>query len=98
LYRRLTLARDLLAEDGVILISINDDQRALLELMADEALPGMRVGSLTWRTRTGGNDTKGAFLSDNHEHILVFGKSDFQFVNGGVKSCQWGGANVGHFG
>lgn len=79
LYRRLTLARDLLAEDGVILISINDDQRALLELMADEALPGMRVGSLTWRTRTGGNDTKGAFLSDNHEHVLVFGKSDFRF-------------------
>ena len=79
LYRRLTLARDLLAEDGVILISINDDQRALLELMADDALPGMRVGSLTWRTRTGGNDTKGAFLSDNHEHVLVFGKSDFRF-------------------
>ncbi|WP_214647500.1 DNA methyltransferase [Alterinioella nitratireducens] len=28
LYRRLTLARDLLAEDGVLLVSINDDQRA----------------------------------------------------------------------
>lgn len=32
LFRRLTLARDLLAEDGVILVSINDDQRAILEL------------------------------------------------------------------
>lgn len=79
LFRRLTLARDLLAEDGVILVSINDEQRAKLELLMDEALPGMRVGSFAWRTRTGGNDTKGAFLSDNHEHVLAFGKSGFRF-------------------
>ncbi|MGJ8628258.1 MAG: site-specific DNA-methyltransferase [Sulfitobacter sp.] len=79
LFRRLTLARDLLAEDGVILVSINDEQRAKLELLLDEAMPGMRVGSFAWRTRTGGNDTKGAFLSDNHEHVLAFGKSSFRF-------------------
>lgn len=79
LYRRLTLARDLLAEDGVILVSINDEQRALLELMMEEVLTGMRLGSLTWRTRTGGNEGKEAFLSDNHEHILVFGKPGFRF-------------------
>lgn len=79
LYRRLTLARDLLANDGVILVSINDENRAKLELLMDEALPGMRLGSFVWRTRVGGNDTKGAFLSDNHEHVLVYGKSEFRF-------------------
>ena len=79
LYRRLTLARDLLAEDGVLLVSINDDQRALLELLMDEALPGMRVASFAWRTRTGGNDAKGAFISENHEHVLIYAKSAFQF-------------------
>lgn len=79
LYRRLTLARDLLAKDGVILVSINDENRAKLELLMDEALPGMRIGSLTWRTRVGGMDAKGAFLSDNHEHILAYGKSGFRF-------------------
>lgn len=79
LFRRFTLARDLLTEDGVILVSINDDNRARLELMLDQALPGMRVGSFTWRTRTGGNDTKGAFLSDNHEHVLAFAKKAFRF-------------------
>lgn len=87
LYRRLTLARDLLSEDGVLLVSINDDQRALLELMMDEALPGMRVGSFAWRTRVGGNDTKGAFLSDNHEHVLVFAKDGFRF-SGTEKSFE----------
>jgi adenine-specific DNA-methyltransferase len=79
LFRRLTLARDLLAEDGVILVSINDEQRAKLELLMDEAMPGMRVGSFAWRTRTGGNDTKGAFFSENHEHVLIYAKPQFRF-------------------
>lgn len=79
LFRRLSLARDLLSNDGVILVSINDENRAKLELMMDEALPGMRIGSFVWRTRTGGNDAKGAFLSDNHEHVLVAARPDFRF-------------------
>lgn len=87
LFRRLTLARDLLAEDGVIFVSINDDQRSKLELLMDETMPGMRVGSFVWRTRTGGNDTKGAFLSDNHEHVLAYGKSGFRF-SGTEKSFE----------
>ena len=79
LYRRLTLARDLLTEDGVILVSINDDNRARLELLMDEALPGMRLGSLVWRSRTGGNEGGPAFLSNNHEHVLAYGNSGFRF-------------------
>lgn len=87
LYRRLTLARDLLAEDGVILMSINDEQRALLELMADEALPGMRVGSFVWRTRNGSNADQVGYLSPDHEHVLVFSKSGFVF-SGSEKSFK----------
>ncbi len=79
LYRRLTLARDLLTEDGVILVSINDEQRALLELLMDEALPGMKVGSLVWRTRVGGNEGGDHFFTSNHEHILIFGNNEFRF-------------------
>ncbi|WP_186393576.1 MULTISPECIES: site-specific DNA-methyltransferase [unclassified Pannonibacter] len=79
LFRRLTLARDLLSEDGVILVSINDEQRAKLELLMDEALPGMRVGTFAWRTRTGGNEGGQYFLTDNHEHVLAYAKSGFRF-------------------
>ncbi|MEJ6404027.1 site-specific DNA-methyltransferase [Yoonia sp. 2307UL14-13] len=79
LFERFSLARDLLAEDGVILVSINDEQRALLELMMDEAMPGKRIATFTWRTRTGGNDSKGAFISENHEHVLIYGGPDFRF-------------------
>ena len=86
LFCRLTLARDLLTDDGVILICINDEQRAVLELMANEALPGMRMGSLVWRRRDITNDKRGNF-SDVHEHILIYAKSDFVF-KGAQKSAQ----------
>jgi len=79
LYQRLVLARDLLTPDGVILVSINDENRAKLEMLMDEAMPGRRIGSFVWRSRSGGNDTKGAFLSDNHEHVLVYGNPNFRF-------------------
>jgi adenine-specific DNA-methyltransferase len=53
LYRRLTLARDLLTPDGVIMVSINDENRARLELLLDEVMPGRRLGSFVWKTRSG---------------------------------------------
>ena len=83
LYRRLLLARDLLTQDGVIMVSINDENRARLELLMDEVFPGRRVGSFVWRVRSGGNDTKGALLSDNHEHVLVYANAGFEFKGEG---------------
>lgn len=79
LYRRLVLARDLLTPDGVLLMSINDENRAKLELLADEALPGMRVGSLVWRTKDSSNDAERNF-SSVHEHVLVYGMPEFSFL------------------
>lgn len=80
LYQRLVLARELLTADGVILVSINDENRARLDLLMEDVFPGRRVGSFVWRSRTGGNDTKGAFFSDNHEHVLVYANSGFRFT------------------
>jgi len=45
LYRRLMLAKDLLTEDGVLLVSINDENRSKLELLMDQVFPRMRLGS-----------------------------------------------------
>ena len=79
LYQRLTLARDLLTPDGAILVSINDENRSRLELLMDEVFPNQRLGSFVWKVRSGGNDTKGALLSTNHEHVLVYGSPAFSF-------------------
>lgn len=87
LYRRLTLARDLLSSDGCILVSINDENRAKLELMMDEVFPGRRLGTITWRTRQGSNADQQCFLSVDHEHVLVYGNSGFKF-NGFEKTYE----------
>lgn len=79
LYRRLTLARDLLTPDGVILVSINDENRARLELLMDEVFPGRRLGTMVWRTRQGSNADQQCFLSVDHEHVLVYGNEGFGF-------------------
>lgn len=78
LYQRLTLARDLLTSDGVILVSINDENRARLELLMDEVFSGRRIGSLVWRTKDTGNDLDQRF-SHVHEHVLVYANPGFKF-------------------
>ncbi len=83
LYRRLTLARELLTPDGVILVSIDDDNRSKLDMLMDDVFPGRRIGSFVWRVRSGGNDTKGALLSTNHEHVLVYANEAFEFKGDG---------------
>ncbi len=89
LYRRLTLAKDLLTQDGVIMVSINDENRARLELLMDEVFPGRKIGSFVWRTRQGSNDAKGGFLSLDHEHVLVFGNAGFEFAGSGRDETKY---------
>lgn len=79
MYRRLLFARDLLAEDGAILVSINDENRAKLELLLDQIFPGKRLGSFVWRTKDTGNDA-GQNFSQVHEHVLVYANPLFTFV------------------
>lgn len=79
MYQRLSIARDLLTPDGVIMVCINDENRSKLELLMDEVMPGMRLGSMVWRTRQGSNADQGCFMSSDHEHILIYGNPGFQF-------------------
>ncbi len=78
LYQRLIIARDLLREDGVMLVCINDDNRSKLEMLLDKVMPGLRIGSMTWRTRDS-TSAKDRNFSDVHEHILIYGRSKFSF-------------------
>lgn len=83
LHQRLDLAKDLLTPDGVILVSIDDENRSKLDMLLEEVFPGGRIGSFVWRVRSGGNDTKGALLSINHEHVLAYGREGFEFKGEG---------------
>lgn len=89
LYQRLTLARELLTSDGVILVSINDENRDRLGLLMDEVFPGRKIGSFVWRTRQGSNDAKGGFLSIDHEYVLAYGNAGFEFAGSGRDETKY---------
>lgn len=73
MYPRLLLARDLLADDGVIFISIDDNECHNLKLLCDDVFGEENfVTSITWQSRTSiQNDTD---FSINHEYILTYAK------------------------
>ncbi|HEZ6596909.1 TPA: site-specific DNA-methyltransferase [Neisseria meningitidis] len=74
MYPRLYVARELLREDGVIFISIDDNEAAQLKLLCDEVFgEGNFVASFIWNNKyTVSNDTD---VSYQHEHILCYAKN-----------------------
>ncbi len=75
IYPRLILARKLLKDDGVIFISIDDNEQARLKLLCDEIFGENNfISNLIWRARRGGgNDVK--HIAIDHENILVYSKN-----------------------
>ena len=79
MYPRLQLARDLLSDDGVIFISIDDNEQANLKLLCDDIFDQQNyVSELTWEKKK-----KGSYLATGitniKESILVYAKSKSQF-------------------
>lgn len=73
MYPRLVLLQRLLAEDGAIFISIDDNEQANLKLICDEVF-GQRnfVESIVWQKRTSPDARKK--VSSGHEYILIYVK------------------------
>ena len=76
MYPRLYLARNLLREDGVIFISIDDNEQANLKLLCDEIFGAENfVANVVWQKKYAvSSDDPG--IAPMHDHILVFQKSD----------------------
>lgn len=72
MYPRLLLARDLLKDDGVIFISIDDNEQANLKLLGDDILGEENfVGNIIIQTATDNNKTQ---VNTEHEYILVYSR------------------------
>jgi len=72
MWPRLVLLRELLREDGVVFISIDDNEADHLRMMMDEVFgEGSFVGKFIWRKKEGGGQTDAYFVTE-HEYILVY--------------------------
>lgn len=73
IYPRLQLARNLLTDDGVIFISIDDNEVENLKKICDEVFGTSNfVAQMVWQKKTGASDAKG--IAVIAEYILVYGK------------------------
>lgn len=82
IYSRLTVARNLLTDDGVIFISIDDNEQENLKKICDEVLGAQNfIAQLIWeRAFSPKNDAK--FVSNSHDYILMYVKNIQNFYIG----------------
>lgn len=73
-YTRLKIARDLLSIDGVIFISIDDNEIENATKICNEILGESNfIANLIWKSKSGGaNDSR--FFAVDHEYVLVYAK------------------------
>ena len=82
IYSRLLLARNLLTDDGVIFISIDDNEQENLKKCCDEVFGGQNfVAQLVWeRAYAPKNDAR--FISNSHDYVLMYARNLANFVIG----------------
>jgi adenine-specific DNA-methyltransferase len=88
MYPRLVLARNLLREDGVIFISIDDNEVAQLRKICDEVFGESNfVSQLIWqRAFSPKNDAK--FVSCSHDYVLIYAKAIGSFAIGRLERTE----------
>ena len=75
MWPRLHLLRELLADNGAIFISIDDNEQHRLRMLMDEIFGKENfVSNIIWQKKNNPqNDAK--YFSDNHEFILCYAKN-----------------------
>ena len=91
MYPRLMLARDLLKDDGVIFISIDDNEQANLKLLCDEIFGEENTEMMIWRKSGIGRDGKmknTTTFRNDHEYVIVAHKLN-KNLNKSFEKPQW---------
>lgn len=75
MYKRLRLAKDLLADDGVIFVSIDDNELFRLGMLMDEVFgEGNFIANVIWQKVYSPKNSAQHF-SDDHEYIVVYARN-----------------------
>ena len=81
IYSRLMLARNLLTDDGVIFISIDDNEQENLKKICDEVFGENNfIGCFLWKKKSTSTNVENALISPQVDYQLCYGKS--------VSSCS----------
>ena len=82
MWPRLNLLRELLAEDGVIFVSIDDNEQHHLRMMMDEIFGGENfVATIIWE-KVYSPKSSAKYFSENHDFIVVYARTKEEFKLG----------------
>ena len=80
MYPRLLLAKDLLCDDGVIFISIDDNEQAQLKLLCDEVFGQDNfVNTIIWEKRYSPQNAV-KWFSESHDFVLAIAKNKWDWI------------------
>lgn len=75
MFPRLVMLRELLADNGSIWVSIDDNEAHYLKVMMDEIFGRQNfIANVIWQ-KAYGPRSNAFLLSDSHDHVLVYGKN-----------------------
>lgn len=85
--KRLKIARNLLKDDGMIFISIDDNEQAQLKILCDKIFDSHNfISQFVWEKAVGPKNLA-KFISTNHEYILMYAKNiNYLKIEGDAKS------------
>lgn len=88
MWPRLEVLRDLLHETGSIWVSIDDNEGHYLKVIMDEVF-GRRnfISNIVWQKSYTSNQTA-KFISDTHDHILLYARDTARFTLGKVERTE----------
>ena len=76
MWPRLQLMNELMADDGAMFISIDDNEQHHLRMMMDEMFGESRfVGELVWKSRQNKDNRNVTGVSIDHEYVLCYGRA-----------------------
>ena len=88
MWPRLELLRELLAEDGSIWVSIDDNEGHYLKVVMDEVFGRKNfVANIVWQKSYTSNQTA-KFISDTHDHIFLYALSSERFSLGKIQRTE----------
>jgi adenine-specific DNA-methyltransferase len=89
MYPRLFLARQLLRDDGVIFVSIDDNEVYHLRLLMNEIFGEENwLGTFVWKSRQMVDNRTKTGVSVDHEYVLCYGRSEISTLRGSEKDLS----------
>ena len=86
MYPRLFLARNIMADDGIIFVSVDDNEVHNLRRIMDEVFGEENfVAQIVWENREGGGGSDSKYFKIKHEYIMTYAKDLSQLVINGIE-------------